>query len=127
MGAVGAVFGVVFGVFWTFMAYSMTRHAPEPFATFFPLFGVALIVIGLVNVGYNLFNATNKRRLSTFDIMSDGDESDPLNEIVGGEHSRIASSDSIEAKLQELGTLRDKGLISDTEYTSQRQRILNSI
>ncbi len=124
MGAFGGIIGVLFGIFWTVMAYSMTRNAPEPFATFFPLFGVLFVLVGIVNVAYNLYNATQKKRLSLLDLTSPSEEADPLGEIV----DRTGGDDgSVESKLRELNALRDKGLVTDTEYAAQRQRILNSL
>ena len=72
MGAFGAVIAVIFGVFWTIAAVSM--GAPG----FFPLFGVLFILMGVVQVVYNLKNATGENRYSAFDIVEDGEEPDPL-------------------------------------------------
>lgn len=128
MSALGGIVGILFGIFWTIMAYSMTRDAPGPVGTFFPLFGVLFVVIGIVNVAYNLYNTTQKDRLSVLDITSSDEESDPLNHLVNGNaSSRSAAGESAEDKLRELETLRQKGLVTDAEYAAQRQRILNSI
>lgn len=72
MGALASVIAVIFGIFWTITAASM--GAPG----FFPLFGVLFIIIGIVQVVYNLKNATGENRYSTFDIVEDGEEPDPL-------------------------------------------------
>lgn len=74
MGAAGSIIAVIFGIFWTITAASM--GAPG----FFPLFGVLFIILGIVQTVYNLKNATGKSRYSSFDIVEDGEEPDPLNQ-----------------------------------------------
>lgn len=76
MGAFGSVIGVVFGVIWTGAAASM--GAPS----FFLLFGVLFIVVGIVQALYNFKNATGENRFSAFDITEDGEEPDPLDRRV---------------------------------------------
>jgi hypothetical protein len=133
MGAVGGVVAVIFGVFWTIMASSMTGNAPGPIRFFFPLFGVAFVVIGIAGVVYNLYNASNPNRLSEFDITSGEEEPDPLNLAVGATKRSGRSSGSLttaettEDKLRELQELREKGLVTEAEYSEQRRRILDSI
>ncbi len=77
MGFVGSIAIVIFGIFWTIMASSI--GAP----TFFPIFGIIFILLGIANAVYNYKNATGKNRYSTFDITSDDEETDPLNEMFG--------------------------------------------
>lgn len=127
MGVVGSIVGVIFGVFWTIMATFFSSGMPQPMKTVFPLFGVLFIIVGIANVIYNLYNTTAKKRLSVFDITSQTEESDPLNHLFGQNPPSVDSRKSVEAKLKELDSLRAGGLISDAEYSSQRQRILNSI
>lgn len=79
MGALASVIAVIFGIFWTITAASM--GAPG----FFPLFGVLFIILGIVQVVYNLKNATGENRYSTFDIVEDGEEPDPLGRRFGAE------------------------------------------
>lgn len=77
MGAFGSVIAVIFGIFWTISAVSM--GAPG----FFSLFGVLFVILGIVQVVYNLKNATGENRYSAFDIVEDGEEPDPLNQRFG--------------------------------------------
>lgn len=77
MGAFGAVIAVIFGIFWTITAASM--GAPG----FFPLFGVLFILMGIGQVVYHLKNATGENRYSSFDIVEDGEEPDPLDQRFG--------------------------------------------
>ncbi len=84
MGGFGAVFGIVFGIFWTVLAASMTQGFGLV-GVIFPLFGVLFIIIGVVNVVYNFKNATGKNRYSEFDITDDTEEPDPLNQHFGGQ------------------------------------------
>ena len=77
MGAVGSVIAVIFGIFWTITAASMGA----PF--FFPLFGVLSIILGIVQAVYHFKNATGENRYSSFDIVEDDEEPDPLNARFG--------------------------------------------
>lgn len=83
MGGFGAVFGIVFGIFWTVLAASMTQGFGLV-GIIFPLFGVLFIIIGVVNAIYNFKNATGENRYSEFDITDDTEEPDPLNQHFGG-------------------------------------------
>ena len=83
MGGFGAVFGIVFGIFWTVLAASMTQGFGLV-GIIFPLFGVLFIIIGVVNAVYNFKNATSENRYSEFDITDDTEEPDPLNQRFGG-------------------------------------------
>ena len=74
MGAMGSVIAVIFGIFWTIAAASM--GAPG----IFPLFGVLFVILGIVQAVYNFKNATGKNRYSSFDIVEDGEEPDPLDQ-----------------------------------------------
>lgn len=74
MNAMASIVAVIFGIFWTIMASSI--GAPS----FFPIFGVLFIILGIANVVYNFKNATSKNRYSSFDITDDDEEKDPLNQ-----------------------------------------------
>ena len=77
MGGVVSVAIGIFGIIWTIGAGSIGGGL-------FALFGVVFVVIAVVNAVYNFKNATNKNRYSTFDIVDDSEEPDPLNERFGG-------------------------------------------
>lgn len=84
MGGVGSVVAIIFGIFWTAMAFSITRHSPfGGIASFFPLFGVLFIIMGVINAVYSFRQATQKNRYSVLDITDSGSEPDPLNERFG--------------------------------------------
>jgi hypothetical protein len=80
MGGVGSIFGIIFGIFWTIMAFSLTRNAPFPINVFFPLFGVLFVIMGIIQAVYNFSNATGANRYSSFDITGEDEEPDPLNQ-----------------------------------------------
>jgi hypothetical protein len=80
MGAVGGIAAAVFGVFWTITATSM--GAPP----FFALFGVVFVVVAIIGVVYNFTNAVGRDRMSTFDITSGQEESDPIANALGYNH-----------------------------------------
>ena len=82
MGALGGVFAAIFGVIWTVGALSM--GAP----CFFALFGVVFVVMALVSAVYSYHNATQKNRMSAFDITTGDAEPDPIAEALGHGASR---------------------------------------
>lgn len=128
MGAVGGVVAVVFGIGWTYLAYSITEGAPHGVRVVFPLFGVLFIVVGIVNVIYNVVNAGSKNRLSQLDVVTDDEEPDPISRLVQGPQSRSAAVEStVDERLKKLGELRTRGTISEVEYAEQRRRILSDI
>jgi hypothetical protein len=124
MGAMAGIVQIVFGIFWTAIAFTIGQTAPFPINLAFPLFGVLFVIIGIVSVAYNARNATAKNRFSDFDITSPQEESDPLNKLVLGD---AAQSTSAESRLLRLKSLKEKGLISEEEYLSQKKRILSSL
>lgn len=89
MGSIAGIGVAIFGVFWTIMAVQM--GAP----IFFVAFGVIFVVIAISGVVYNLHNATGEKRFSTFDIVDEEEEADPLNERFG-QHTRSKCPDEDE-------------------------------
>ena len=85
-GAIGGVLVAAFGVFWIFFALS--AGAPPIFAGS----GVIFILMALGGAAYNAYNATAKNRMSSFDITTDREESDPIADALG--HSRASRSTS---------------------------------
>jgi len=77
MGAIGGVVAAVFAVIWTVGAAS--KGAPG----FFVLFGVVFVIMAIAGVIYNLYNATQKNRISTFDITKGSEEPDPIAQAMG--------------------------------------------
>lgn len=88
MGGVGGNLAAVFGVFWTISAASM--GAPK----FMVGFGVCFILCGIGSAIYNFYNATQKNRMSLYDITSNGEEVDPVAELMGHER-HVDSNQSI--------------------------------
>lgn len=79
MSGVGSVAGILFGIIWTIAAASMGAPA------FFPLFGLVFIGIGVAQAVYHFRNSTGERRYSSFDIVDDGEEPDPLDGRFGAQ------------------------------------------
>ena len=79
MGGIGAIAAAVFGIFWTITAVSM--GAP----VMFPLFGILFICMGVAQAVYNFKNATGKNRYSSFDIVDEHEEQDPLQQRFGNQ------------------------------------------
>ena len=143
MGAVGGIIAVIFGIFWTIVAFTIGREAKshfnddatDIFAIVFPLFGVVFVIVGIANVIYNAYNATGEKRFSWFDITSSDEEPDLLNELVhnrGGAKTDTAKPDTfkpetLESRLDKLDTLLRQGAITESEHRIQRQRILDSL
>ncbi len=78
MGGVMSIFGALFGVVWMIIAANMGGGL-------FALFGLIFVAVAIVQAVYNLKNATSKNRYSAFDITTDGEEPDPLNEHFGAQ------------------------------------------
>lgn len=128
MGAAGGIVGILFGIFWTVMAFQLTRDSPIPImGVFFPLFGIVFVIFGIVNVFYNTHNATKKNRFSTFDITSAEEESDPLDRLVNGAGDLDDEGMEISERLAKVEKLREQKLITEEEYFEQRDRILSEI
>lgn len=76
MGGIVSIFAGLFGIFWMATAISMG-------AGFMSVFGIIFIAIAVINAVYNFKNATSKNRYSTYDIVDEHEETDPLNEKFG--------------------------------------------
>lgn len=84
MGGIGSIAAIIFGIFWTGMAFQMTRHSPfGGVGALFPLFGIVFVLLGAANAVYNFRNATAEKRYSMLDITDSETEPDPLNERFG--------------------------------------------
>ena len=95
MSAVGAAVSILFGIFWTVMAFVITKDAPIPFVHFaFPAFGVIFILLGVISLIYSITNTVSPNRLSTFDITTDTEEPDPLNQRFGRPSEGAAATPS---------------------------------
>ncbi|MBX7258080.1 MAG: SHOCT domain-containing protein [Candidatus Hydrogenedentes bacterium] len=143
MSAVGGVIFIGFGVLWTILAGAMAFGASSVLnkgfggqigifgliPMIFPLFGVLFIVAGIASVVYSLRNATSPNRYSAVEITTGSEEPDPLNETFGAIQTieENAEVKSVEERLAKLDELRGKGLVSETEYAEQRERILNDL
>lgn len=128
IGGIGSLGVAVFGVFWFILSFAVAPHNPFPLVgILFPLFGIALVVMGLVGAVYNFTNATNAKRFSAFDVTSSQEEPDPLNERFGHLPETDVTGESVEARLAKVNELKSKGLISEAEYAEQRRKILNSL
>jgi hypothetical protein len=87
MGGVGGIAAAVFGIIWTGAALSM--GAP----IFFALFGLVFVGMAIAGAIYNFYNATNRDRMSTFDVTTDAEEGDPIATALGyGKSPHLASS-----------------------------------
>lgn len=90
LGAAGSIFASVFGIFWTILALSM--GAPW----FFGVFGIIFIITAVVQGLYHYKNATGKERFSTFDIVDDEEEGDPLDQWSRDEEHADARDSSVD-------------------------------
>lgn len=140
--ALAGIGAVIFGIFWTILAFAFTRNIPFPLVgTIFPLFGVIFVVMGIGRVIYDLRNATARDRNSLVDVVPEEQELDPLNRrfgseqssarqvrgMVGGTGDADGSAAVIEGRLTRLDKLRSDGLINDAEHAEQRARILREL
>lgn len=86
MSFIGSIVAIIFGVFWTIIAFSITSNSSFGIIGFiFPLFGVLFIVLGIVQAIYNYKNATGKNRYSIFDITDSTEEGDPSDKWIKNE------------------------------------------
>lgn len=97
MGGMGAVFAALFGVFWTIGAIGMG-------AVFMAPFGLIFICMAVVSAIYNFKNATGENRYSSFDIVDETEEVDPLNERFGAKRTSGTQ------------TFENKGFDADSEF-----------
>lgn len=84
MGAAGSIVVAIFGIFWTIMAFTITRDAPFPIGFIFPAAGILFVGFGIFQAVYHYKNATSKQRMSLFDITDSKEEPDPLDVRFGG-------------------------------------------
>ena len=59
---------------------------------FFAAFGVIFVIIAIVEAVYSFKNATGENRYSSFDIVDDSEEPDPLNIHYGKDHHTSPAS-----------------------------------
>ena len=102
MGGIAGVCMAVFGVFWTIFALNI--GAPWIFAGF----GIVFIALAVVSALYNFQNATNKNRYSEYDITTDKEEPDPLNERFGRQNEAETSTGEKYAFCPYCGTKLDE-------------------
>ncbi|OPZ92075.1 MAG: hypothetical protein BWY74_01761 [Firmicutes bacterium ADurb.Bin419] len=85
MTFLGSIFAIIFGVFWTIMAFSITSGSPFGIiGTIFPLFGIIFVIMGVIQAVYNFQNATGKDRYSIYDITDSQEEGDPIDSWIKG-------------------------------------------
>lgn len=87
-GAFGSLVAVGFGIFWTIAASSIGASG------FLVIFGIVFVLVGLGSAAYHFYNATSDNRISTFDITTPGEESDPFN-------TRSEVVDALESEFEE--------------------------
>lgn len=75
-GVLVSLFGVLFSIFWTVMAFKSNA----PF--FFPIFGCFFIIMSLMQLYKNIHNTTSKDRYSEYDIVDSKEERDPWDDRV---------------------------------------------
>jgi len=107
MSAIAAVMGGIMLIF-AFVFFSQVNDVPGPAAAFL----VAWVLAAIGGIIYHLLNATRPKGVPTQIIESDGE---------------CAASNSTADRLQELEDLRSRKLISDAEYATKRQQILNEL
>ena len=73
---VGSIFVVIFGIFWTILAASMTFGAGL-FGLIFPLFGICFVAMGIYDAYIAYQNAHGDDRMSLYDIVDAKEEPDP--------------------------------------------------
>ena len=87
LGAVVGIGILAFGVFFVLQAKS--KGAPG----FFLAFGILFVCVAAIMVAYNLYNATQKRRMSALDITTGAEEPDPIATALGHAEPEQTSAD----------------------------------
>jgi hypothetical protein len=105
---VGAIVGVAMLIFGIFFFASRGSSMPGPFL----LFGGVWILLVIVAIAYNVINAASPKGLPT--------------QIIEAEDN-LTDEKPVAARLQELEDLRNRKLISDSEYEAKRQEILKQL
>lgn len=127
-GKIIGVFVIIFGIFWTILAATITRNSPFPLVgTIFPLFGICFVAIAVIGL---FSNKGSRSRRRGYGDNTNGNEEDQLKKYFENAKPRLEiekSEASPEARLKQLEDLRSKGAITEEEYGTQRQRILNSL
>ena len=112
-----SIFTILVGIGMLVFALSMVGESGSgrgPGGAFFALW--VLVLLGII--GYHFYNAaTGKGYTESIDF----DDSTPFHDLDAD------SSEPVAARLRELDSLKEEGLISDEEYEKERQRILASI
>ena len=95
--AVGGGFAAVFGVLWTIFAISLTKDSPFTFAKIiFPLFGLVFIGMAIAQAAYHKRNATGENRFSSYDIVPQNSEPDPLDPLASSRQAtEFADSNAV--------------------------------
>lgn len=88
-GFIGIIM-IGFGILWTVLAAQTS--------TVFALFGVLWTCAAIGMTVYNFKNATGKNRHSTFDVVDEEEEPDPLNERFGNLRAQSKMKDEVENK-----------------------------
>jgi hypothetical protein len=76
MGGIGAIIAAGFGIFW--IVITASTGAPS----FFPCFGFVFIAVAVLSGIYHFYNASSRNRMSTFDVTTGEEESDPIAEAL---------------------------------------------
>lgn len=78
------------------------------------LFGVFWTLIAVVSTGYHVFNVFSEKGFSQYEV--DVEVADSYQE----------KGESFDAKLRNLKSLKDDGLINEEEYETKRKEILSN-
>jgi hypothetical protein len=124
-GIVVAVITTLFGVGWTIMAGAITRDSPFlVVGTIFPLFGIIFVIIGVIGI-----HSAVKSVATHCENNTSSSEGQVTRNYVRAEtlEEKPSSAKTVEARLKELEAVKDKGIISQQEYSTQRKRILEQL
>ena len=74
---VGGIFMVIFGIFWTILAFGIASAVSGLFGIIFPLFGVCWTGLAAYNTYISYKNAHGEDRMSLYEIVDGNEEPDP--------------------------------------------------
>jgi len=117
MSFLGSIIAIVFGIFWTIMAFGMTARSPfGGIGLFFPLFGVIFVIYGIAQAIYHYKNATGQDRYSIFDITDSSEEGDPSDKWIKREIYNEMKKDRTNKGQAEVNYCPYCGIKLENEY-----------
>jgi len=106
-----SLFGMILGIIFVFIGFSVAIPAAG-------LFGVLWTLVAVAITGFQAYYLLSDRAVASWEIDLD----DGCNE--GSNEQSKSASDDFEVKLRKLHRLKEDGLITEEEFKEKREEIL---